>query len=91
MNEVIIVAIITGSLSLTGTLFGSYFANRKSAVLLSYRLEQLEKKVDKHNCVIERTYELEKWRDVFDEKFRVANHRIDDLEKEEKEIEQKSK
>lgn len=45
-----------------------------------YRIEQLEKKVDKHNNLVERTYELEKRTDVQDEKIRVANHRIDDLE-----------
>jgi hypothetical protein len=81
MSDVIIVAIITGTLSLTGTLAGSFLAQRKSAVLISYRLEQLEKKVDLHNSVIERTYHLERRCDVQDEKMKVANHRIDDLEK----------
>ena len=33
--------------------------NRKSAALISYRMEQLEKKVEKHNNVIERVYRLE--------------------------------
>lgn len=80
MSDVILVAIITGGLSLAGTLSGSYFVQRKSAALISYRLEQLEKKVDKHNSVIERTYNLEKRCEVFDEKMKVANHRIDDLE-----------
>lgn len=37
--------------------------------------------VEKHNSVIERVYNLEKARDVSDERMRVANHRIDDLEK----------
>ena len=46
-----------------------------------YRIEQLEKKVDKHNNIVERTYELERRTDVQEEKIRVANHRIDDLEK----------
>ena len=46
-----------------------------------YRIEQLEKKVDKHNNLVERTYELERRTDVQEEKIRVANHRIDDLEK----------
>ena len=41
-------------------LIGTYFSNRKQTALVAYRLEQLEKKVDKHNNVIERTYELEK-------------------------------
>lgn len=67
--------IIVGALSLVGTLVGSYFSQKKSAALMAYRLEQLEKKVDKHNSVIERTFLLE-------EKMKVANHRIDDLERE---------
>ena len=75
-TETVIVAI----LSLVGTLVGTYFANRKSAALLDYRLAQLEKKVDKHNTVIERTYALEKRADVTDEKIKVANNRIKDLE-----------
>lgn len=48
--------------------------------LQAYRIEQLEKKVDKHNNLVERTYELEKKTDVQEEKIRVANHRIEDLE-----------
>ena len=42
--------------------------------LQAYRIEQLERKQDKHNNLIERTYILE-------EKVKVANHRIDELEK----------
>lgn len=76
MNEIIIAA-----LSLVGTLAGAYLANRKSSALIAYRLEQLEKKVDKHNSVIERTFKLEEQAAVFDERIKVANHRIEDLEK----------
>lgn len=54
--DTIIVAVI----SLAGTLMGSYFSNSKTTALLSYRMEQLEKKVEKHNSVVERTYKLEK-------------------------------
>lgn len=78
MSETILVTI----LSLVGTLSGSYFAQRKSAALISYRLEELEKKVNKHNNLVERTYKLENNHDLLDEKIRVANHRIADLEKE---------
>lgn len=46
-----------------------------STKLNNYRIEQLEKKVEKHNSVVERTY-------VIEEQIKVANHRIDDLEKE---------
>ncbi len=52
--DTIVVAVI----SLLGTLAGSYFANSKTIALLSYRLEQLERKVEKHNSVVERTFQL---------------------------------
>lgn len=48
--------------------------------LIVYRLDQLEKKQDKYNNIISRTYELEKSKAVLEEEIKVANHRIDDLE-----------
>jgi type VI protein secretion system component VasK len=81
-NETSIVAVVVALLSLAGTLTGSYFAQRRSTALISYRLEQLEQKVNKHNNLIERTYRLEEKCALYDEKIRVANHRIEDLEKE---------
>lgn len=72
----IIVAVITG----IATVAAVIVTNRKSNTLIAYRLEQLEKKVDKHNTVIERTYELEKRAEVIEEQIKVANHRIGDLE-----------
>ena len=60
MNEVLLASAITGILSLLGTLAGAYFSNKRSTALIAYRLEQLEKKVNLHNSVIERTYILEK-------------------------------
>ena len=72
--------IVVALLSLIGTLGGSYFANKKSQALIAYRLEQLEQKVNKHNQVIERVYKLEEHEAVLDEKVRVANNRINDLE-----------
>ncbi len=75
--DTIIVAII----AMIGTVSGSYFSNRKSQALIAYRLEQLESKVQAHNNLVERTYKLEEQAAVTDEKIRVANHRIDDLER----------
>lgn len=43
-----------------GALGGSWIANRKNMALIEYRLRQLEEKVNKHNNLIERTYQLEK-------------------------------
>lgn len=62
--------VIVGVLSLIGTLVGSYSGMK----LMSYRIEQLEIKVNKHNSVVERTFVLE-------EQMKVVNHRIDDLER----------
>ena len=63
MTESIIVALITAA----GALIGTYFANRKSAALMEYRLEQLEKKVDKHNNLVERMYHIEERVTVLEE------------------------
>lgn len=46
--------VIVAALSLVGTLCGSYFANSKTTALLSYRMQSLEEKVNKHNQVVER-------------------------------------
>ena len=70
MTDTIWVAVIT----LFGTLVGTFGGILTSSKLTAYRIEQLEKKVEKHNNLVERTYILE-------EKMKVANHRIDDLEK----------
>ena len=64
-----------------GTASGAYFANKKSTALVAYRLEQLEKKQDVHNQVIDRVYQLEKHVALNSEDIKVANHRIEDLEK----------
>lgn len=60
-------------INFVGIVVGTFGGILASSRLTNYRLEQLEKKVDKHNSVIERTFILE-------EKMKVANHRIDDLE-----------
>ena len=73
----IIIALITLAGSAVGSLGGIVINSRMS----NYRIEQLEKKVDKHNSLIERTYAIEQHNAVVDEEIKVANHRIDDLEK----------
>lgn len=49
--------------------------------MLKYQMSELTKHVEKHNSVIERTYELEKRTELQEEKIKVANHRLEDLEK----------
>ena len=78
MSEGVLIAIITLAGSGIGSLCGIIVSSR----LTTYRLEQLEKKVDKHNTVIERTYAVEKKLELHEERIKVANNRIEDLEKE---------
>lgn len=73
MNIEIVIALITLLGSAIGT-FGGIFISSK---LTNYRIEQLEKKVEEHNSVVKRTYVLE-------EKMKVVNHRVEDLEEETK-------
>ena len=75
MMEGIIVALI----GLGGSAFGSLCGVLVSSKLTQYRLQQLEKRVEKHNSVVERTYKLEDQQRLWEEKFKVVNHRIDDL------------
>jgi flagellar motor component MotA len=51
--------VAVGLLSLAGTLIGSLAGIMVSNKLVNYRLEQLEKKVDKHNNLVERMYQCE--------------------------------
>jgi len=78
MSEAVLVAVI----GLLGSGFGSLCGVLVSSKLTQYRIEQLEKKVQAHNNLIERTYKLEKQETLLEEKLKVANHRIDDLERE---------
>lgn len=79
--EGIIAAIITGAVTLTVCMINNHYQNASTRNLLDYRLTKLEEKVDKHNNVVERTYKLEELTALQEEKIKVANHRIDDLEK----------
>ena len=72
MWDSIIVAVITGIFALAGT----YFANRKAAALMEYRLTQLEKKVDIHNSVIDRTYKLEERTELQEAELKRQNERL---------------
>ena len=76
MSETTVAALI----GLLGSMAGSLGGVLVSARLTQYRLEQLERKVQAHNRLIERTYKLEERSEIQEEKLRVANHRIGDLE-----------
>ena len=74
------VQIIIAFLAFLGTLIGSIAGILTANKLTNYRIEQLEKKVSVHNQLIDRMYAAESRIDVIEEKVKVANNRIADLE-----------
>lgn len=76
MSGEVVVALITLLGSAIGTIGGIFATNKMTA----YRIEQLEKKVGKHNKVVERMYEAEKNISVISEEIKNVNHRIEELE-----------
>ncbi len=80
MTEGIWVALI----GLLGSGLGSLAGVLASQKLTQYRIQELEKKVQAHNNLVTRTYQLEQEQAVLQEKIDVANHRISDLERSQK-------
>lgn len=76
MTNEIIVAI----LSLFGTALGGVVSVFTANKLTNYKIDELKKAVEKHNGLIDRVYKLEQDAVLTEEKIKVANHRIDDLE-----------
>lgn len=74
---------INSIISLLGSLIGTLGGIAVSARLTNYRLEQLEKKVDKHNNFAERM-------PVVEEQIKVINHRIEDIERHEEEYRERN-
>ena len=72
--------IISNFLPLVGSLIGTFAGIFATSKLTEYRLKELEKKVEKHNNLVERMYRLEDKTELIEEKIRVANHRIEDLD-----------
>ena len=73
--------IIVAVLALIGTLVGSFASTSRTQALIEYRLKMLEAKVDKHNQVIERTYQLEKNEAVFQEQLADLEEHVSDLQR----------
>lgn len=76
MDVSVIVALIT----LAGSALGTFAGIAVNSKLTSYRIEQLEKKVDKHNKVIERTTELETWKESVVDELKEIKSKLQRLE-----------
>lgn len=70
MTEGIIIALISGSLTLAGVLI----SNSRNQAIVDTKLEELTREVREHNNFAKRM-------PVVEEQIKVINHRIDDLEK----------
>lgn len=77
MDMDMVVSLIACIGSAVGTFGGILVSNK----LTNYRIAQLEKKVDMHNLVIDRTYKVEANIELLDQRQKVTEHRIQDLER----------
>ncbi len=76
--------VVVAGISLIGTLAGTFGGIMTSNHLTGYRIQKLEEQVAKHNNLVERVYRLEDNDKLLEEKIKVANNRILDLERREK-------
>lgn len=92
MSETVIAALIAGAVTLIVCVVNNLFQNRRltdkvaeqqrqTASVLEIKLDNLTRQVEKHNNLVERMYHIEEKAALYEEKMKVANHRIDDLEK----------
>lgn len=79
--ETIIASCISAAVTLIICVLNNRAQQEKTRALMEYKLDELTKRVDKHNNTIERTYHLEEQVALLEEKQKVANHRIEDLER----------
>lgn len=86
----IIVALIIGGLSFIGTIYTSKQQHsitieevKNEVSLIKKDIKNLEEKQDKHNSLIERVYDIEATLRVMDNREKVSEHRIEDLERKE--------
>ncbi len=79
--ETIAGILISSGVTLLVCIINNHYQANATRTLMEYKLEQLTNRVDKHNEVIERTYNLEQDVALINEKIAVANHRIADLER----------
>lgn len=80
LDPTVVSSLISAGVAIVVCVITQYAQNKKTIALIEYKIEELTKKVDKHNNLIERTYKLEEETRIHEEQIKVANHRIQDLE-----------
>lgn len=79
--DTIISSLISGFVAIAVCIFTQALQSSKTRALIEYRLMELEKKQDKHNDVIERTYKLEEQTAVQEQKIESLTKRVDNVER----------
>lgn len=90
MIETIITSVVAITVCMINNIYQRKAADKQHNItieLIEYKLDELSRRVNKHNNLVERTYALEQHEAIIDEQIKVANHRIEDLEKEAKAVE----
>lgn len=87
MTETFIIAILAPAATIIVCLINNHFLQERNkqqrietVELISYKLDQLTKKVELHNNAVERLYAVEQQLKIDEQKIRVCEHRIEDLE-----------
>lgn len=91
MSDAVIAALIAGAVTLIVCVINNLFQQkrltdkvseqqRQTAAMLEYKLDNLTQQVNKHNNLVERMYHIEEKATLYEEKMKVANRRIADLE-----------
>lgn len=78
--ETIFASLVSASVTLIVCIINDRSQNDKTRALMEYKLDELTERVNKHNSLIERTYRLEEDVALHEEKIKVVNHRLEDLE-----------
>ena len=78
--ETILASLVSASVTLIVCIINNRSQNDKTRALMEYKLDELTERVNKHNSLIERTYLLEEDVALHEEKIKVVNHRLEDLE-----------
>lgn len=81
MSETLLAALISAASAIIVCVITQLISAKKTETVISVRLSELEKKVDKHNNLIDRTYKLEERAELQAEQIKTANHRIESLER----------
>ena len=75
-------ALVSALIAFAGSLIGTFAGIITSSKLTEYRLKELERKVEKHNSLVDRMYLLEDRMNLNDERVRSADSRLKALEEE---------